>query len=38
MYRSGNTMLEPVPHAVQLMAFDDQLFLEVDPATVTWIH
>lgn len=29
---------EPVEVSGQLMAFDDQLVLEVDPATVTWIH
>lgn len=29
---------EPVEMSGRLMAFDDQLVLEVDPATVTWIH
>ncbi len=29
---------EPVEVSGQLMVFDDQLVLEVDPATVTWIH
>ncbi|MCZ6756334.1 MAG: hypothetical protein O7E49_13580 [Gemmatimonadetes bacterium] len=29
---------EPVEMSGQLMVFDDQLVLEVDPATVTWIH
>ncbi len=29
---------EPVELSGRLMAFDDQLVLEVDPATVTWIH
>lgn len=29
---------EPVEVSGQLMAFDDQLVIEVDPATVTWIH
>ena len=29
---------EPVTVSGQLIAFDDQLVLEIDPATVTWIH
>ena len=29
---------EPVKVSGQLIAFDDQLVLEIDPATVTWIH
>jgi hypothetical protein len=29
---------EPVELSGQLIAFDDQLVLEIDPATVTWIH
>ena len=29
---------EPVTLSGQLIAFDDQLVLEIDPATVTWIH
>ncbi len=29
---------EPVEVSGQLMAFDDQLVLEVDPGTITWIH
>lgn len=29
---------EPVEVSGQLLAFDDQLVIEVDPATVTWIH
>ena len=29
---------EPVTVSGQLIAFDDQLVLEIDPATLTWIH